>query len=381
MVLEYVLNRQEFLSCLNSVSVCAGKNRTMPSLDWCKLDFNHISGYVALSCTDLDCFITKECRFDNVMSGSCSFGVDAADLQRVLGSISTPTVTFFVDEEKLTLKLYYGSGEMCLPIHDVTNFPCAKRKETIYELSLPTELLAKWLNTARSYVANDKLRPVLCGVYFYSQFGTFGCCATDGKSLFTDSMVYNSDDFDGEEKGFVLPTTSIRPVLATFGSHESIILRVDDSNVTFSADDNSEVICRLPVGKYPNFRSILPKDYNKYVSINKELLSSAISRCMLCANDASKMVSLSIKDDKIIVSSESIEFNKSAKEDCPIENTNMDEFRIGVKADTLVSCLNTMESDVVSLYFAEPNKPIDFVEDLKESLASNKRVICMPLQL
>jgi DNA polymerase-3 subunit beta len=151
---------------------------------------------------------------------------------------------------------------------------------------------------------------------------------------------------------------------------------VDATNATFTTD-LGEVVCRLPVGKYPNFRAILPQNYEQFVTVKRNLLSSCISRCTLCASSTTQMLALSIKNDKIIVQSENIEFNKSAKEECVIEDTNIDEFKIGINSSTFVAALNAINSDVVTLKFNTPTKPIEFIDGVNE----RKTVICMPLQL
>lgn len=375
-MLEFLIPRQEFLQCLKSVAVCSGKNHSLPAADWCKLVFDCSKGEVSLCCTDLDCFITRHCSFETITPQSCTFCVDASDFLRILGAINKEKVTFFVDLDGFTLKVYYGAGEMCLPIHESDNYPTHVVREKEYEFAIPSQVLSSCLSMSRPFMAADKLRPILCGVYLYKQFGDFGCCSTNVTSLFTESLQVDPNDFDGEEKGFVLNSACVPAVQSILNNDCNVRVGVDATNATFTTD-LGEVVCRLPVGKYPNFRAILPQNYEQFVTVKRNLLSSCISRCTLCASSTTQMLTLSIKNDKIIVQSENIEFNKSAKEECVIEDTNIDDFKIGINSSTFITALNATNSDVVTLKFNTPTKPIEFIDGENE----RKTVICMPLQL
>ena len=91
--------------------------------------------------------------------------------------------------------------------------------------------------------------------------------ATDAHKL----VKYQRSDVSATEVAeFIMPKKPLnllKGILA--GSESDVTIEYNDSNAKFSFD-NTELICRLIDGKYPNYEAVIPKENPNTLSICKK---------------------------------------------------------------------------------------------------------------
>ena len=364
--MNITLNKTDFLKALQVGGIFAGSNKLMPILDCVKIK---VSGdKLIIVSTDKENAISKR-MIGIIADGEGTFCVNAKDLMSYIKLI--PSDTFELTINGNTAEVKHAKGSFTFPVENDDEFPSIKPDDNCVEVSINAALLNNWIAYGKNFVASDTLRPIMAGLYIYCSNGELGCCSSDGHALFTDHIsVDGVQDFN-----FVLNKNSFRPVCDAIANVDEVKIKIGEKNVVFIADGVS-VISRLISGKYVNFKSVIPKNNTIVVNVNRKGMINAISRCYAGANKNSMLIKLKVEDGKLEISSNDVDFNKSAIEYMDIESN--DNIKIGLKYSTLMEILNAISSENVIITMREPHTAVIFKEDEQDS---EKILLQMPMML
>lgn len=362
--MQTTIIKKNFIEALTIGGAMVGNGNVLPILDNVKIDIC-LDGFSVQSSNGENWVIKKS----EIVStdGEYSFVVDAGVLVKVLKSLIEEEVTICVDNSRLIIEHFKGVIEM--PISSSDLFPNQQNISDGIELVLDVDTLNTWVNMGSAFVANDDLRPVMCGMYLYGKDGKLGMCASDGQKLFHDSISYEGEDFE-----IVLPSRCFKALLNVLKS-EQVSMRVNKDSVLFISD-TSELYCRLIDQKYPDFKRVIPSNNDIIVCVSKSELLDSINRASLMSNKLTSMLKLSIKEGIMNIEGSDIDFSTKADEKVDVTKDGND-ITIGVKGAFFLDCLNVISSENVVLSFSQPSRPILFGDTLNE----NKIVLLMPMLL
>jgi len=86
-------------------------------------------------------------------------------------------------------------------------------------------------------------------------------------------------------------------MLQTFPSSEPISLKFDRPQVIFELGDQ-RLTTRLLEGQYPNYRQLIPKQFERQVTIDRKQLMDALERIAVLADQKNNIVKLSLDPDQ-----------------------------------------------------------------------------------
>ena len=164
-----------------------------------------------------------------------------------------------------------------------------------------------------------------------------------------------------------------------FTNDADIKIGFNETNAIFSFNE-TQVICRLIDGKYPNYEAVIPKENPNKLTINTSELLNSIKRISIYANKTTHQIKLSIKGSEIQISSEDLDFANQAEErlSCEYEGTDLE---IGFNSKFIIEMLNNINSEKINLEMSAPNKagiilPLDSQEEGEDTL-----MLVMPVML
>lgn len=357
------LNKKDFLKALQTGGMFAGSCKTLPILDCVKIK---VSGdKINIVSTDNENAISK--RIIGVKSDEDgTFCVNMKDFSSYIKLIKADN--FYITVENNIAEIKHENGSFSLPVYGDDDFPTMKPDDDCVEFAMEASLLNNWIADGRLFVANDELRPVMNGLYLYSENGEIGCCASDGHALFTDKVTIEGLP----EFRFILNKNAFKPLCDAISDVENLVIKVGQRNVMFVAGGTS-VIARQIEGRFPAFKSILPKDNNISVKVNRKDMINAITRCSIGANQASMLATMSVDGMGMEVSCEDIDFNRKAKEYLAVESSG--NITIGFKSSLLIDILNSITTENAVIKMKEPSIAAVFTEDTE----NEKIYLLMPM--
>ena len=131
-------------------------------------------------------------------------------------------------------------------------------------------------------------------------------------------------------------------------------IRFDDKNAEIKIDSFT-LCCRLIVGRYPNYNSVIPSDNPYHITIDREAFIGALKRTMVFASSSTSLTKLHLDNNSLTVSTQDIDYSTSAEEHI-LCDYNGNPMNIGFKGTFLLDILNTMDSENIILQIADPSR-------------------------
>lgn len=357
--MKFIVSSTYLLKQLQVLGGVINNSNTLPILDNFLLDLKN--GKLTVSASDLETTMSTVLDVD-----SDSDGIIAVPARLLLETLKTfpEQPLAFVVENNNTVEISSDHGKYALAYADAAEFPKAVEVADPSSTIIIGDILATAINKTIFAAGNDDLRPVMSGVFF--QFSTEGLTfvATDAHKL----VKYQRSDVSASQVAeFIMPKKPLnllKGILA--GSESDVTIEYNESNAKFTFD-NTELICRLIDGKYPNYEAVIPKENPNKLTISRNQFLSSVRRVSIFSNKSTHQVRLKIAGIELNISAEDIDYSNKAEERLTC-SYNGDDMQIGFNSRFLTEMLNNLDSDDISLEMSLPNRagiltPIDGLDE------------------
>ncbi len=219
--------------------------------------------------------------------------------------------------------------------------------------------------------SNDMTRPALTGVYFNTDNNSLYIAATDGYRLAERKFI---DKVESEVKAIV-PTNSLQEVMRCLSDEvEEIEILFDETQVRFRFGE-IEVTSKLIDGSYPDYRKLIPSNYEAEIVLEKAELMRITKLAALFAREVGGSIVLEAKTatKTFSVASVANEFGENTSE---IEMDIPKDERVTLNSRFLIDALNATEEENVMLGFSGKLNPIV----VKNEKSDRYTHIIMPLK-
>lgn len=368
--MELNVNRKTLLETLSGVGSVAAKSSTLPILENVKISIRE-DGTVVIMAFDLEVSTMRKFKFAD-SANAFEFCVNPRDLIAVLKTLRDESVTLVVDDSFCVVK--HSKGEMSFPILPACDFPEVAKDDNPTKVTIEAETLFDWLKNGVKFAGNDKLRPIINGVYLYVDGTEMGVASSDSQKLFTDNM--RADIANEINVGGTLGTKAVAPLLDMINGADKVVVYFGERMLSFRTD-KAMLSCMKPVGKFPNVKALIGRKENPIrVTIDKEELIDSVSRAIMTAKVETCLLRLVAEGNTMKVNSEDLLFNKKTNEECAcvVEGGSIE---VGLKGSNLLDCLNAIESGEVVFEFTSPRHSVNLYDESNP----NRVVMAMPLAL
>ena len=285
--------------------------------------------------------------------GSGKFAIKAATIINGLKEFYEQPITIEVNLETYEVKVTYQNGKSSFIGQTADEYPLPVGiDEGVQGLNIDSQVLSGGLSRALFATADDELRPVMNGVFFdlSEEYITF--VASDGHKLVRDR---NSSVKAPQPSSFILPKKPAKTLKDILSKEEGEAeIRFDDKNAEIKLG-SYVLVCRLIVGRYPNYNSVIPTDNPYHVTIDRESLIGALKRTMVFANTSTSLIKLHLENNSLTVSTQDIDYSSSAEEHIMCDYTG-NPMSIGFKGTFLLGIINGMDSQDIVLQLADPSR-------------------------
>ncbi|MGB1309048.1 MAG: DNA polymerase III subunit beta [Oceanihabitans sp.] len=345
--MKFIVSSTYLLKQLQVLGGVINNSNTLPILDNFLFDLNQ--NKLTVSASDLE--TTMVATLDVESDNEGSIAVPARLLLDTLKTFPEQPLTF-VKEENNTIEISSNHGKYALAYADGAEFPKAVTLDNPSATTISGNILATAINKTIFAAGNDDLRPVMSGVFF--QFSTEGLTfvATDAHKL----VKYSREDVTANQVAeFIMPKKPLnllKGILAA--SEEDVTIEYNDSNAKFTFE-NTELICRLIDGKYPNYEAVIPKENPNRLNIDRTQFLNSVRRVSIFSNKTTHQIRLKVAGAELNISAEDIDYANKAEERLTC-NYQGDDMQIGFNSRFLTEMLNNLTSDEVQLEMSLPNR-------------------------
>lgn len=285
--------------------------------------------------------------------GSGRFAIRASTILNGLKEFYEQPITIEVNEESFEVKVFYQNGKSSFIGQNADDYILPQSiADDVQTITLDSSILYNGVSRALFATAEDELRPVMNGIYFDIAEGHITFVASDGHKLVRDR---NTTVHAEQATSFILPkkpAKTLKDILSKSSGEATI--RFDDKNAEISMEEYT-LSCRLIVGRYPNYSSVIPEDNPYHVTVDRLALIGALKRTMVFASTSTALSKLHFENSSLTVSTQDVDYSTSAEEHIICDYSG-NPLSIGFKGPFLIDILNSMESENVILQLADPSR-------------------------
>jgi len=357
--MKFIVSSTYLLKQLQVLGGVINNSNTLPILDNFLFELN--DSKLTVSASDLETTMSSTIDVESTSKGSIA--LPARLLLDTLKTFPEQPLTFVVEDNN-TVEISSNHGKYALAYADGNEFPKAVALEDPSTTTITGDILATAISKTIFAAGNDDLRPVMSGVFF--QFSTEGLTfvATDTHKL----VKYTREDVKASQVAeFIMPKKPLnllKGILA--GSDDNVTIEYNDSNAKFTFE-NSELVCRLIDGKYPNYEAVIPKENPNKLTIDRTQFLNSVRRVSIFSNKTTHQIRLKIAGAELNISAEDIDYSNKAEERLTCDYQG-DDMQIGFNSRFLTEMLNNLSADEVQLEMSLPNRagiltPIDGLDE------------------
>ncbi len=286
------ITQENLAKALNTVARVANTRNTLPIL--ANIMIKTVGTRVAVAATNLDIAITQ--YIGSKVSEEGSITVPARLTQDFVSSLPGGIINLALDENKLHLSTdKYKSVINGISAEEFPVMPAIKEGKT---WKVSASVLRKGLQQVGFAASNDEARPVLTGVYFYSQKDQLVIVATDSYRLGEKKLTKNTQNIE-----LLVPATAMQDLLRILAdTDDEVQITSDDQQALFKVND-IELVTRLIDGKYPDYAKLIPTKFTTSAVLKRADFANITKVSSLFARESAGSVTLEVGENQVSIKS------------------------------------------------------------------------------
>jgi DNA polymerase-3 subunit beta len=311
-------------------------------------------GALKLSATDMEISIQTSSPAE--VEGDGRVVIPARIFNDIVRSLPGGSFELDYDTSEGTVRLVAGENEYRIRAYAADDYPQLPvfPEEGTFRMS-GDSLVETVEKVSRSY-SRDETRPVLTGILISFEDSRVRMVTTDSYRLSIKETELATTAFEGSREA-IIPARAMQEVSRIFGSEgeEDVEVSLSENQALFRIGD---VVfgTRLIDGNFPEYRRLLPSDFEREIAIPREELIGTLRRVNLFAARQTPPVpvSLSFSEGSVEVIVRNGEVGDAHER---LSASSEDEFLISFNPGYLLDGVSAIDSEKVVFKLNEPLKP------------------------
>ncbi len=367
--MNFVLNRDDLLKPLQAMLSVANSKSTMPLLSCILFDVKNNS--LKITASDLDTEIS--CKIITNCNGSVKIALNADKIYNIVRSLNdNAMIDIKIDGNKV--KIVSNNSTFNLISLNPDNYPLIDsniNEQAKFDLS--QQDFHHIISKVDFSMANDDTRYFLNGMFWEINANLLRAVSTDGHRMSITEAIVDSKVLDTTSQA-IIPRKAILELKKIVSKTEDIIKLQVGKNYLKAEFGTYIFITKLIDGRYPDYQKVVPKNNQKLLSVDKQVLKQSLLRTSILANDKYKGIRLNISQGKVLLSANNPD-NEKAEDQVEV-HYNEDAMEICFNYKYILDIINVIEEDNIDIYLDNPNMSA-LIKDEKD----NSLFIIMPMKI
>jgi DNA polymerase-3 subunit beta len=300
-----------------------------------------------IGATDLDQSIVTGVPAQIAETGAIT--VPARKFAEIVRELPDTPVEIEVDGVKIVIRC--DRGVFRLIGVDRDEFPNFPEVQSDVSVTVSPAVLQRLIRKTIFAVSTDETRPGLGGAYCRMESAKIMMVATDGHRLAKVTVPSEIDTAITE--GIIIPPKALHNLARLIGETELPPRITIGKNHTVFQLEHTTLYSRLIEATFPDYERVIPKNNSKILSVNRDMLHSAVRRVAVLSNATTRQIRFSIRPGYIELSASSHDIGGEAREEVPAQYD-------GVPLDTaydyrfILDVVDRMDSDEIVFRLETP---------------------------
>lgn len=262
-----------------------------------------------------------------------------------------PNTLIEIEVKDNIVSIKYNDSKFEIKGENAKEYPQLPQLENKKKYLISQELLKSMIKQTVFAISTDTTKPVLTGELLELSENKISLVAIDGYRLAVKSCtVDNNLDYNKT----IIPGKSLNDINSILTGLEDVSVEFNEKHAIFNLED-IRIITRVLDGEFIDYKKLLPKEYNTKIKVNnKEFLESIERASLLSQSDKNNLIKLSIKENKILITSNSDKGNICESIEMKLEGDSLD---IAFNSRYLIDGLKNIESEYIYMEFTSNINP------------------------
>src|SRR3954447_21813439 len=344
--LRITVSRDELASRLATVARGVSTRTTVLVLGGIQLRAE--AGQLHLAATDME--VSLRSVVDAQVSDEGVVVVPGRLLLDIARSLPDSDVTIEHKPEEAVVVVTAGTANYSLHTYSAEDFPRLPELNSDALYTIERDALVETVARVGRSASRDESRPVLTGILVRFEPGRVVMAATDSYRLAVKETPVEAALPDLEA---IIPARALQELARIAVGADEVQLGLQENHVVFGADGTWLTTRRID-GQFPNYRQLLPEQFEHELSLPREELLEVVRRVSLMAQRNSPL-RLRFAEGELTVSAVTQDVGE-ARESLPAPFA-ADPLEIGFNADFLRDGLESVDADTIKFKLISPLRP------------------------
>lgn len=367
-MMKFIVEREHLLKPLQQVTSPLGGRPTLPILGHVLLQVTE--GCLSLTGTDLEVeMVARVALTLPHQSGATTVPARKFfDICRGLPEGAEITVT--LESERMLVRS--GRSRFSLSTLPAADFPNLDAWQSEVEFTLPQVTLKRLIDATQFSMAHQDVRYYLNGMLFETEGEELRTVATDGHRLAVCSMPIGQSL---PAHSVIVPRKGVMELVRLLdGGENPLQLQIGTNNIRAHVGDFI-FTSKLVDGRFPDYRRVLPKNPDKVLEADCDLLKQAFARVAILSNEKFRGVRLQISHNQLKITANNPE-QEEAEEILDVTYAGT-ELEIGFNVSYVLDVLNALKCDEVRMLLTDSTSSVQIEEGASQAAA----YVVMPMRL
>jgi len=373
----FEIEKRELLKGLGLMQGIAGRKTTLPILSHIYMEWKRNSLF--LTGTDLETGIQEELSAQVQEEGKAS--ISSKKIYEIVRELPEQPIQI---QKKENHWIYLKCGKSVFNIAglDPEEFPSLPTWQEKLFTKIPTQIVKEMIEKTFFAASNEESRYHLNGIFFTQQKisgkDSIRMVATDGHRL--SLMERETQVVKGIEKGVILPKKGIlelRKLLGDKEGNEEMGVYCNSTHAFFKVG-KSLMIIRLIEGEFPEYEQVIPKNNDKRLKVEKEMIYGSLRRVATMVSERAEGIKLNLKKSSMELSSYHQDYG-DAREEVDIQYEGP-PIEIGFNARYLMEAIQSIDTEDIQMELKDEGSP-GVIRPTSFETPSQQICIIMPMRM
>ncbi len=352
--MKFTSTKENLLTGINTVQKAISNKGAVPVLTgiYLKTDGNKL----IFSATDLEIGITCSQSVQVIEEGHVV--IPAHFFAEIVRRLPNTNLIFSYNEETVSMKIEYDQAETNIKCWRGEEFPGVASLEEGHMITVNPAVFKSMVKQTGFCANMNDPRPIFTGALLEADGNNLTMVGTDSHRLAVKTC--KMDNLTNNNFKVIVPVKSLYEISRILKDdvEDVLTIRSNGRQVSFECND-IRLVSRLVEGTFPNYRQVIPEDYQLLLKAKKKQLQESIERASLFVpeRDGSSVLRFNISDSNL---------NIVSKSEYGMVNENINiytegsELSILFNAKYLLDAFKTMDFDDLDIKMGGPLSPAIF---------------------
>jgi DNA polymerase III subunit beta len=306
------------------------------------------AGRLHLAATDME--VSLRGSVEAQVAGEGTVVVPGRLLLDIARSLPDSDVSIEHRPEEAVVVVTSGTATYRLHTYSAEDFPRLPDVETLPLHAIDRDALVETISRVGRSASRDESRPVLTGILVRFEPGKVVMAATDSYRLAVKETPVDGTLPDLEA---IIPARALQELARIAGGSDEVQLGLLENHVVFGAGGTWLTTRRID-GQFPNYRQLLPEQFEHELMLPREELLEVVRRVSLMAQRNSPL-RLRFAEGELTVSAVTQDVGE-ARESLPAPFA-ADPLEIGFNAEFLRDGLESVDAETIKFKLISPLRP------------------------